>query len=78
MAAKVTISAKYCKGCKLCIAACPKKALRLSGGLADSGIEIIEFSPSAECTACLMCTSMCPDAAITIEVEDGKTPATGK
>jgi 2-oxoglutarate ferredoxin oxidoreductase subunit delta len=73
MASKVTISAKYCKGCKLCLAACPRKALKLSGRRTHSGVEIIEWDSKKGCTACLLCTLMCPDAAIT--VKDNGTPA---
>ena len=75
MTARVTISAKYCKGCTLCVGVCPKKALRLTGKLTDSGIELIEFDETASCTGCLLCTSMCPDAAITVEVQEENTPA---
>lgn len=67
--ARVTISAKYCKGCRLCIDVCPKTALRLSGKLSPVGIEIIEWDETKGCTACLLCTTICPDAAITVEVQ---------
>jgi len=70
MAAKVTISAKYCKGCQLCIGVCPKKALRMSGKLSEAGLEIVEWDENAGCTGCLLCAAVCPDAAITIEVEE--------
>ena len=72
MAAKgrVTISARYCKGCKLCIDVCPKGALRMSGKFSSAGLEIVEWDETKGCIACLLCTTMCPDAAITIEVEE--------
>ena len=74
MAAKVSISAKFCKGCKLCLSACPRKALKLTGRHTDAGIEIIEWDSTMGCTGCLLCASMCPDAAITIEeVPETKT-----
>jgi 2-oxoglutarate ferredoxin oxidoreductase subunit delta len=67
MSAKVTISVKHCKGCKLCLAACPRKALKLSGRHTDAGMEIIEWDASKGCSLCLLCTAVCPDAAITVE-----------
>ncbi len=67
MSAKVTISVKFCKGCKLCLAACPRKALKLSGKRTHAGVEIVAWDPAVGCTACLLCAAMCPDAAITIE-----------
>ena len=79
MPAKVTISLKHCKGCKLCLTACPRKALKLSGRRTDAGVEIIEWDPSVGCTACLLCTTMCPDAAITIEeVHESEGPKVHK
>jgi 2-oxoglutarate ferredoxin oxidoreductase subunit delta len=70
MAAKVTISARYCKGCGLCITACPQRSLRLTGEISETGLPIVEPAPDAECTGCALCAAMCPDAAITIEVEE--------
>jgi len=71
MAPEVTINAKYCKGCKLCIDVCPRHALKLSGRLSAAGIEIIAFDDTAGCTACCLCALMCPDAAVTVEIEAG-------
>lgn len=78
MAPKVTVSLKHCKGCKLCLAACPKKSLKLTGKHTASGIEIIAWDPSSGCTACLLCASMCPDAAITIEDSPEPKPVAKK
>lgn len=75
MAAKVHISVKHCKGCKLCLEACPRGALKLTGKHTDAGIEIIEWDESMGCTGCLLCASMCPDAAITIT--DASAPKDG-
>ena len=75
MAPEVTIDAKYCKGCKLCIDVCPRHALRLSGKLSDSGIEIIAFDDTAGCTACCLCALMCPDAAVTVTADETEAPA---
>lgn len=69
MTGRVSISARYCKGCGLCVTACPKRALRLTARLSESGLPIVEFVDGAQCTACTNCAVMCPDAAITIEVE---------
>ena len=71
----VTISARHCKGCRLCIEVCPRHALRLTGKLSESGVEIIAFDPDAGCTGCLMCAMMCPDAAVTVEITEHESPA---
>jgi 2-oxoglutarate ferredoxin oxidoreductase subunit delta len=70
MAAKVAISARYCKGCGLCITACPQRSLRFTGDISETGCPVVEPVPDAKCTGCVLCAAMCPDAAITIEVEE--------
>ena len=70
MAARLVISARYCKGCGLCITACPERSLRFTGEISEHGFPIVEHIPDAECTGCALCASMCPDAAITVEVEE--------
>ena len=72
--ARVTISARYCKACGLCIEVCPKKALRLTGKLTSGGVEIVAWDETKGCTGCLRCVAMCPDAAITVEVEPEEVP----
>ena len=75
MAARLSISARYCKGCGLCITACPKRSLRFTGEISENGLPVVAQVPETECTGCALCAAMCPDAAITIEVEeeDAKT-----
>ena len=77
MAPKVIINAKHCKGCRLCIDACPKHALKLTGKRSARGIEIIAFDTQAGCTGCLLCALMCPDAAIEVEVDEETSPTGG-
>ena len=58
-----------CKGCGLCVEACPKKIISLSSGLNakgyhPAGINAGEEDKGLGCAACAM---MCPDVAITVE-----------
>ena len=66
--AKVTIEINTCKGCGLCVGACPKKIIALSttklNAKGHSPAEVI--SPEA-CIGCAFCATMCPDCAITVE-----------
>ena len=66
--AKVTIEFNVCKGCGLCVGACPKKIIALSTTVLNakghSPAEVID--PSA-CIGCAFCATMCPDCAITVE-----------
>ena len=66
--AKVTVDFNVCKGCGLCVHACPKKIIELSktklNAKGHSPAEVI--NPDA-CIGCAFCATMCPDCAITVE-----------
>ena len=48
--AKVTIKTDTCKGCELCVNACPKKILRLSkGSLNKKGYHAAEVTDMDSC-----------------------------
>ena len=49
-----------CKGCGLCITACPKKVLRSSGNVNRSGYVSAEYA-GEECTGCAICFYNCPE-----------------
>ena len=71
----VKIMAAYCKGCGLCVWACPKDSLGFSPELNAIGIHPASFKENAECTGCQNCVAMCPQVAIEIhEVSDDEPP----
>jgi NAD-dependent dihydropyrimidine dehydrogenase PreA subunit len=64
----VIISAEECKGCRLCIKACPKECIALGTEINSSGYVAAEFkSGNCDCTACGLCYFICPEpGAITV------------
>lgn len=67
---KLTIDENRCKGCGLCVRACPKKIMALSKiKLNEKGYHPAELTDPASCVACASCARTCPDAVITIEKE---------
>ena len=68
----VTIATQRCKGCELCIPACPPGVLSMSSALNDLGFRFPELRPG--CTGCRACLLVCPD--FVFEVFQYETPAT--
>ena len=65
---KLTIDDERCKGCGLCVHACPKKIMVLSKTKLNSkGYHPAELTDQEACIACASCARTCPDAVITIE-----------
>ncbi len=56
----VTINRDECKGCGLCVEACPPLVLRLSAELNHFGYHPAEYLGSG-CTACGICYYVCPE-----------------
>lgn len=68
--AKVKFNAQLCKGCGLCVNACPKGILALSGKRNAKGYPVAECTDLSKCIGCGFCYRMCPDCAV--EVVDEK------
>ena len=65
---KLTVNEALCKGCGLCVRACPKKIMALSTTTLNAkGYHPAECTDQASCIACAACARTCPDAVITIE-----------
>ena len=66
--AKLTFQTDLCKGCGLCVNACPKGLLTI----ATDQINAEGYSPAVmtdmeKCIGCAFCATMCPDCIITVE-----------
>ena len=60
----VVVDAERCKGCELCVVACPMKVLALSGEV--KGYRFSRMVSPEACTGCASCASVCPDSCITV------------
>lgn len=66
--AKLTFKTDLCKGCGLCVEACPKKLLTISKDkINQKGHSPVEITNPEECVGCAFCATMCPDCIITVE-----------
>ena len=66
--AKVTFNTDNCKGCGLCVDACPKHLLRLApDAINKKGHHPAEITDQEACVGCAACAMMCPDCIIKVE-----------
>jgi 2-oxoglutarate ferredoxin oxidoreductase subunit delta len=65
--ARMTVNPNLCKGCGLCLSACPKKIIKFSDKINTKGYHYAEVVEQEQCIACKMCYQICPDVAITVE-----------
>ncbi len=69
----ITIDRERCKGCLLCVRACPFGVISQDTMMNDGGVYPSVASKPEACTACSSCYRVCPDVAITVyEREDGE------
>ena len=61
----VEFDEEFCKGCELCIRACPVDTLVLSKRMNQKGYRLVEDA-HGKCTGCASCALVCPDAVITV------------
>jgi 2-oxoglutarate ferredoxin oxidoreductase subunit delta len=68
---KISIDRERCKGCYLCIRACPEHLISPDTNANSTGVYPASFSGSAgtgesKCIACGSCYQVCPDTAIEV------------
>ena len=64
----VTVNEDVCKGCGLCVDACPKKIMEISKErLNKKGYHPAQCVDLEKCVGCAFCATMCPDVAIAVE-----------
>lgn len=64
---KVSIDGEVCKGCGICIDACPKGIIHPAEKINSKGYHPATVTEAEKCIACAACATMCPDVAITVE-----------
>lgn len=68
----IEINPELCKGCLLCVQACPKGLIETSTRLNAKGYRPVVFREKGmkkderQCTGCCSCAVCCPDMAIEV------------
>ena len=62
----IEIDTTRCKGCVLCVEACPQDVIALAGKVNVHGYPYVEPKNLEACVGCASCAIVCPDGCITV------------
>ncbi|MBP7497153.1 MAG: 4Fe-4S binding protein [Bacteroidales bacterium] len=61
----IVIDKERCKGCEVCITACPEEVIIMSKEVNNKGYHFAVMS-NDKCTGCTNCAVVCPDGVISV------------
>lgn len=64
--ASIEVDKDRCKGCELCVSACPQQILGMSEAINTKGYYFAQMNDAGRCIGCTICAIMCPDVAIVV------------
>ncbi len=62
----IVVNTERCKGCNLCVVACPLQVISLSKNVNVRGYNYAEQIKEDTCNGCRSCAIVCPDGCITV------------
>lgn len=66
MKGAIVVDTNRCKGCALCIEACPQQVIAMAKKVNVSGYPFVEEVKAESCVGCAACGIVCPDGCITV------------
>lgn len=64
--AKAVIDREKCKGCGLCVEACPQRLIQIDSRINKNGYLPAWLKDAERCVGCRLCAISCPDVAILV------------
>ena len=62
----IVIDQEKCKGCEVCLSACPTQVISMSVNVNGKGYNFAFPDDKEACTGCSNCAIVCPDGVITV------------
>jgi 2-oxoglutarate ferredoxin oxidoreductase subunit delta len=62
----IVIDIEHCKGCELCVEACPTNVIAMEKKVNGKGYHYAYSENPEQCTGCANCGVICPDGVITV------------
>ena len=62
----IVVDTEKCKGCEICLAACPTDVIALSREVNGKGYHFAYMADPDSCTGCANCGLVCPDGVISV------------
>ena len=62
----IVVDTERCKGCEVCIGACPTNVIELAQDVNGKGYDFAYMAQPEACTGCSNCAVVCPDGVITV------------
>jgi 2-oxoglutarate ferredoxin oxidoreductase subunit delta len=62
----IKVDIERCKGCEVCVPACPKSVISLHKDVNGKGYHYAYMANPDQCIGCANCAVVCPDGVITV------------
>lgn len=63
---RIVVDVERCKGCAVCIGACPTEVIDLAEEVNSKGYHYAYMANAEACIGCTNCAVVCPDGVITV------------